>query len=201
MKTIIFDVDGTIADCDHRRHFVEDNNDWKSFKAETVNDTPVQWVCDIAKRFIAQGDDVAFFSARNESEREITEQQISEWIGGGHKGGILGYGGRHGVIENLNTEYNELGFVFEETKLTGLVPGTYGNALDIVWTNPFNKNETKRYSESFTHDKYHKLQQYDNLWDAWDEGASSEIVKWMKEMTRKVMDKKKSSVKVYKAPK
>jgi len=89
MKTIIFDVDGTIADCDHRRHFVENNNDWKSFKEQTVNDTPVQWVCDIAKRFIAQGDDVAFFSARNETEREVTERQISEWIGDGHKGLFL----------------------------------------------------------------------------------------------------------------
>ena len=68
--TVIFDVDGTIADCEHRRHFVENNNDWKSFKEQTVNDTPVQWVCDIAKRFIAQGDQVAFFSARNETERD-----------------------------------------------------------------------------------------------------------------------------------
>ena len=88
-KTIIFDVDGTIADVEHRRHFVNGNNDWDSFRKETVNDTPVQWVCDIAKRFIAQGDEVAFFSARNESEREITEKQISQWIGDGHKGVFL----------------------------------------------------------------------------------------------------------------
>ena len=88
-QTIIFDVDGTIADVEHRRHFVNGNNDWDSFRKETVNDTPVQWVCDIAKRFIAQGDEVAFFSARNESERDITEKQISEWIGDGHKGVFL----------------------------------------------------------------------------------------------------------------
>ena len=88
-KTIIFDVDGTIADVEHRRHFVNGNNDWDSFRKETVNDTPVQWVCDIAKRFIAQGDEVAFFSARNESERDITEKQISDWIGDGHKGVFL----------------------------------------------------------------------------------------------------------------
>ena len=94
--TVVFDVDGTIADVEHRRHFVNGNtmdgrtnNDWVSFRKETVNDTPVQWVCDIAKRFIAQGDEVAFFSARNESEREITEKQISEWIGDGHKGVFL----------------------------------------------------------------------------------------------------------------
>ena len=88
-QTIIFDVDGTIADVVHRRHFVNGNNDWDSFRKETVNDTPVQWVCDIAKRFIAQGDEVAFFSARNESERDITEKQISDWIGDGHKGVFL----------------------------------------------------------------------------------------------------------------
>tara|TARA_B100002019_G_C21226268_1_gene577528 strand:- start:1084 stop:1524 length:441 start_codon:yes stop_codon:yes gene_type:complete len=88
-KVVIFDVDGTIADVEHRRHFVNGNNDWDSFRKETVNDTPVQWVCDIAKRHISQGDEVAFFSARNESERDITERQISEWIGDGHKGVFL----------------------------------------------------------------------------------------------------------------
>ena len=89
-QTIIFDVDGTIADVEHRRHLVNgDNKDWKNFRLATVDDTPVQWVCDIAKRYIAQGDEVAFFSARNESEREITEKQISQWIGDGHKGVFL----------------------------------------------------------------------------------------------------------------
>ena len=89
-QTIIFDVDGTIADVEHRRHFVSQKPaDWKSFRNSTAFDTPVQWVCDIAKRFIAQGDNVAFFSARNESERSITEKQISEWIGEGHQGLFL----------------------------------------------------------------------------------------------------------------
>lgn len=89
-RTIIFDVDGTIADVEHRRHLVNgDNKDWNAFRNATVDDKPVQWVCDIAKRFIAQGEEVAFFSARNESEREITEKQISEWIGDGHKGVFL----------------------------------------------------------------------------------------------------------------
>ena len=53
-KVVIFDVDGTIADVEHRRHFVNGNNDWDSFRKETVNDTPVQWVCDIAKRHITK---------------------------------------------------------------------------------------------------------------------------------------------------
>tara|TARA_B100000902_G_C27296295_1_gene910142 strand:+ start:616 stop:1074 length:459 start_codon:yes stop_codon:yes gene_type:complete len=89
-KCIIFDVDGTIADVEHRRHFVSgDQKDWKSFREHTQFDKRVDWVCDIAQRFIAQGDDVAFFSARNESERDITEKQIMDWIGEDHKGIFL----------------------------------------------------------------------------------------------------------------
>ena len=89
-KCIIFDVDGTIADVEHRRHFVSgEKKDWTAFRKATVNDTPVEWVCAIARRFIEQGDDVAFFSAWNESEREITEKQILDWIGEDHKGLFL----------------------------------------------------------------------------------------------------------------
>lgn len=91
--TIIFDVDGTIADVEHRRHLVNGDKgfkpDWNAFRQATADDTPVEHVCDIAKRFIKSGDHVAFFSARNESEREITEKQISEWIGDDHKGLFL----------------------------------------------------------------------------------------------------------------
>ena len=89
-KCIIFDVDGTIADVEHRRHLVSgENKDWKSFRLATEYDKPVEWVCAIARRYIEQGDDVAFFSARNESEREITEKQILDWIGEDHKGLFL----------------------------------------------------------------------------------------------------------------
>jgi phosphoglycolate phosphatase-like HAD superfamily hydrolase len=120
-QTIIFDVDGTIADVEHRRHFVTQKPaDWKSFKEETVNDTPVQWVVDIAKRFIAQGDDVAFFSARNESQRGITETQISEWIGNGHKGLFLRPDGDFRPDEEFKSD---LADKFEE----------FGGKIDLVF--------------------------------------------------------------------
>ena len=115
-KVVIFDVDGTIADCEHRRKYVDGTlgyTDWKKFRAETRFDTPVEWVCDIAKRFITQGDDVAFFSARNESERVITEQQISKWIGDGHKGLFLRPNDSYEPDEvfkaNLADKFEELG--------------------------------------------------------------------------------------------
>ena len=120
-QTIIFDVDGTIADVEHRRHFVTQKPaDWKSFKEETVNDTPVQWVVDIAKRFIAQGDDVAFFSARNESQREVTETQISKWVGDGHKGLFLRPDGDFRPDEEFKSD---LADKFEE----------FGGKIDLVF--------------------------------------------------------------------
>ena len=98
---------------EHRRHFVSEGSDWNAFREATVDDTPVQWVCDIAKRFIAQGESVAFFSARNESEREITEKQISEWIGDGHSGVFLRPNGDFRPDEefksDLATRFEEIG--------------------------------------------------------------------------------------------
>ena len=120
-QTIIFDVDGTIADVEHRRHFVTQKPaDWKSFKSETRFDTPVEWVCDIAKRHIARGDDVAFFSARNESQRGVTETQISEWIGNGHKGLFLRPDGDFRPDEEFKSD---LADKFEE----------FGGKIDIVF--------------------------------------------------------------------
>lgn len=45
---IIVDIDGTLADMRHRRHFVIDgNHDWKSFYESMVMDTPIQPVVDL----------------------------------------------------------------------------------------------------------------------------------------------------------
>lgn len=45
---IIVDIDGTIADCRHRRYFVIDGkHDWKSFFESMIVDPPIQPVIDL----------------------------------------------------------------------------------------------------------------------------------------------------------
>ena len=73
IPTVIFDIDGTLADIEHRRHFVEGKKkDFDSFNAAMVNDTPnapivdLMWMCeDAAKQII-------FCTGRMEQYREVT---------------------------------------------------------------------------------------------------------------------------------
>jgi len=97
---IIFDLDGTLADCSHRRHFVDkkyamnrkdlyfqgdfpktglfnlntENNwkpDWKAFYEACGDDKPIQPVIDIFTRCVCT-DKVEIWSGRCESVRDKT---------------------------------------------------------------------------------------------------------------------------------
>jgi len=50
MKTVLFDIDGTLADINHRRHHVEgDNAHWHAFFEEMGTDTVNQPVVDMCR--------------------------------------------------------------------------------------------------------------------------------------------------------
>jgi len=84
---VIFDIDGTLMDIEHRRHLVNDgNNDWDSFQDPKVmaKDSPNWPVVNMAlllNNGVAHR--VIMVSARNERHREVTEQQM-EAIGLGN---------------------------------------------------------------------------------------------------------------------
>lgn len=40
MRIIVFDVDGTLANADHRRHHLEGKKNWKAFEEEAPHDPP-----------------------------------------------------------------------------------------------------------------------------------------------------------------
>ena len=77
----IFDIDGTLMNIDHRRHYVEgDKKDWKSFVDNIKHDTPNYPVVNILEQLSDNAhiyDAVFYFlTGRNEAQREITQDQI-----------------------------------------------------------------------------------------------------------------------------
>ena len=76
---IIFDVDGTLMDVEHRRKFVDGSQqvDWPAFEAATVDDTRHEHIFEIAECMKDAGHSIVVVSARKESIKEtITEKQL-----------------------------------------------------------------------------------------------------------------------------
>ena len=77
---LIFDVDGTLMDITHRRHFVDgaQPKDWAQFLDPEVmkGDTPNQPIVDIALAMQDWGHEIVVVSARNERHRDVTESQL-----------------------------------------------------------------------------------------------------------------------------
>ena len=77
MKAIIFDTDGTVADCSHRVHHVKNGNHaWDAFFAGMDQDTVIEPVADIARAFYGrEGYAVIVVTARpaDEQYKRMTE--------------------------------------------------------------------------------------------------------------------------------
>ena len=75
---VIFDVDGTLMNIDHRRQYVvQKPKDWTSFRMLTHLDTPNLDVFAIAHALYADGHRIIISSGRNQSQADITYKQIS----------------------------------------------------------------------------------------------------------------------------
>lgn len=72
-KTIIVDIDGTIADPRHRLGLIETRpRRWEQFIAESVNDSPYHDIVWLVKTLHSVGCRVIIVTARSEKEREVT---------------------------------------------------------------------------------------------------------------------------------
>ena len=77
--TILFDLDGTLADIKHRRIFLENTPpDWQSFNLAMGDDIPNKPIIDLYKTLWESAKyDIILISGRNEKHRKITEQWLS----------------------------------------------------------------------------------------------------------------------------
>ena len=75
----IFDIDGTLMDINHRRHFVEGGTkDWKSFVANIKYDIPNTSIAWLMQSLNHEHSNIFFLTGRNESQRDITIEQIED---------------------------------------------------------------------------------------------------------------------------
>src|SRR5579883_2656195 len=75
--TVVFDLDGTIANIDHRTHLVKrPNAQWDKFFSECVNDKPNQWCIDLLLTMGRAGYDIKIVSARS---RQV-QRETREWL-------------------------------------------------------------------------------------------------------------------------
>ena len=81
MKNIILcDIDGTVANNDHRQHFLEDKKDWDGFFEALDKDEPIY---PIINKVIAEnksGREVIFLTGRPERYRETTKTWLEKYF-------------------------------------------------------------------------------------------------------------------------
>lgn len=78
LKTILFDIDGTIADIGHRRPFLtQETPDWKSFNKHMGQDIPNEPIVALYRSlWNSKSFELILVSGRNEKYRKITEQWL-----------------------------------------------------------------------------------------------------------------------------
>lgn len=78
MRDIIVDLDGTVADCSHRQHYVNTKPaNWKAFEAGIPHDPPHQHVIDLVNTLFNAGWNILLCSGRGEQSREHTETWLT----------------------------------------------------------------------------------------------------------------------------
>jgi len=72
---VIFDIDGTLANLEHRRNFIASKpKNYKAFYAGMSYDLPIQPVIDVLKRLRKSGCRIILCSGRPDNYRVLTEE-------------------------------------------------------------------------------------------------------------------------------
>ena len=77
-KIVICDIDGTVANNDHRQHYLEGKKDWDGFFSEIINDSPIMPVIKIINEEFEKGSNIIFVTGRPERYRYSTNLWLKE---------------------------------------------------------------------------------------------------------------------------
>jgi hypothetical protein len=81
MKNIILcDIDGTVANNDHRQHFLKGKKDWDGFFSELSKDTPITPIINLVNDEHASGMEIVFLTGRPERYRYSTTLWLKEYF-------------------------------------------------------------------------------------------------------------------------
>lgn len=76
-RTVIFDIDGTLADATHRLHHIQNGNrNWDAFFAECVNDPLIEPIRDLAQVMDARGFRIVLVSGRS----NVIRGETVDWL-------------------------------------------------------------------------------------------------------------------------
>ena len=79
MTLVCFDIDGTLANIEHRLGFVRSKpKNWKAFDAGIPNDAVNQPVAEVFHSLKAAGNEIIFASGRNEQTRDVTMKWLQD---------------------------------------------------------------------------------------------------------------------------
>lgn len=78
---IIFDLDGTLADCTHRLHFIQQTpKRWTEFFAQCINDRPILPAINCFNALAARGAHIEIWSARSDEVHQETDLWLFEHV-------------------------------------------------------------------------------------------------------------------------
>ena len=79
MVDIIFDVDGTLMNIEHRRHHVEQKpRDFNAFRRDMIRDTPNKDVVMMAKLLKEAGHRIIISTGRLDQDKDLTLKQLTD---------------------------------------------------------------------------------------------------------------------------
>jgi len=122
-KVVIFDVDGTLANCEHRLRFITERpKRWKEFFAEQENDALIEPIATLFRSLRSAGTNIIVLTARPGEYRAETERWLLSHDLGGYSRLIMREAGdrrndqyvKKDVLDRLRAEGYEIVFAVED---------------------------------------------------------------------------------------